>query len=290
VLIAALAAIGFGRWTPHVDGQPVFQYIEPVRVAFAVRARAARGRRFKRNLVLSAAWMHRHGHHDIALELAIDGHDYDQIEAAARRKNLSISAVSELATGNPSAFKNLREAQENRKRRSAVDNLKRFADVLGLEFYLGPERVGHLQEQAAKFSVEIPLDIRWIPLDPHQAQALATPPPLDRLAVPRSFLKDLGIAASSATLVVATDDAMAPAIGQGATAILDTSDKAMDDTGAIRAVMIGTMVKLRRIEQGPDWIIARPDNPRTPIDSIPRRHAGTITILGRVRAVISAVA
>ena len=213
----------------------------------------------------------------------------DQIEAAARRKSLSISAVSELATGNPSAFKNLREAQENRKRRSAVDNLKRFADVLGLEFYLGPQRGGQLQETAATFSVETPLDIRWIPLDPRQAQLLTDPPALDRLAVPRDWLRAQGIAASSATLILAADDAMAPAMGQGATAIVDTSDVDMDDTGAIRAVMIGAAVKLRRIEQGLDWIIARPDNPRAPIDSISRRHAGTMTIRGRVRAVISTV-
>ena len=170
-----------------------------------------------------------------------------------------------------------------------LDKVEAISKALGLEFYVGPPRVGQLAEQAAKFSVETPLDIRWIPLDPRQAQAFATPPPLDRLAVPRSWLRDLGIAASSATLVVATDDAMAPAIGQGATAVLDTSDTHMDDTGAIRAVMIGTTVKLRRLEQGLDWIIARPDNPRAPIDSIPRRHAGTITILGRVRAVISTV-
>jgi SOS-response transcriptional repressor LexA len=214
----------------------------------------------------------------------------DAIDRALKEKGLSRSAVSQLATGNPATLKNLHATKEDdRQRRSTLDNVRSIAEFLGLEFYVGPPRVGQLAEQAAKFSVETPLDIRWIPLDPRQAQALVAPPPLDRLAVPRSWLKDLGIAASSATLVVATDDAMAPAIGQGATAVLDTSDTAMDDTGAIRAVMIGATVKLRRLEQGLDWIIARPDNPRAPIDNIPRRHAGTITILGRVRAVISTV-
>ena len=170
-----------------------------------------------------------------------------------------------------------------------LDKVEAISKALGLEFYVGPPRLGGLQEQAARFDVDTSLDIRWIPLDPRQAQTLVQPPPLDRLAVPRSWLKAQGIPAASAALILAIDDAMAPAIGQGATAIVDTADTDMDDTGAIRAVMIGTAVKLRRIEQGLDWIHARGDNPRAPTDSIARRHAGTMTILGRVRAVISTV-
>ncbi len=170
-----------------------------------------------------------------------------------------------------------------------LDKVEAISKALGLEFYVGPPRAGQLQEHAARFSVETPLDIRWISLDPRQAQTLTTPPPLDRLAVPRSWLKAQGIPPASASLVLVIDDAMAPAIGQGATAIIDTSDTVMDDTGTMRAILIGGSVKLRRLEQGLDWIIARPDNPRAPFDSIPRRHAGTITILGRVRAVISSV-
>ena len=214
----------------------------------------------------------------------------DAIDRALKEKGLSRSAVSQLATGNPATLKNLHATKEDhRQRRSTLDNVRSIAEFLGLEFYVGPPRAGQLQEAAAAFSVETPLDIRWIPLDPRQAQLLTDPPALDRLAVPRGWLKAQGIAISSATLILATDDAMAPAIGQGATAIVDTADTDMDDTGAIRAVMIGAAVKLRRIEQGLDWIIARPDNPRAPIDSISRRHAGTMTILGRVRAVISTV-
>lgn len=214
----------------------------------------------------------------------------DAIDRALKEKGLSRSAVSQLATGNPATLKNLHATKEDdRQRRSTLDNVRSIAEFLGLEFYVGPPRVGQLQEAAAAFSVETPLDIRWIPLDPRQAQLLTDPPALDRLAVPRDWLRTQGIAISSATLILATDDAMAPAIGQGATAIVDTADTDMDDTGAVRAVLIGAAVKLRRIEQGLDWIIARPDNPRAPIDSISRRHAGTMTILGRVRAVISAV-
>lgn len=214
----------------------------------------------------------------------------DAIDRALQEKGLSRSAVSQMATGNPATLKNLHATKEDdRQRRSTLDNVKSIAEFLGLEFYIGPPRIDQLQEQAARFDVDTPLDIRWIPLDPRQAQTLAQPPPLDRLAVPRDWLRAQGIPAASAALILATDDAMAPAIGQGATAIVDTADTDMDDTGAIRAVLIGGAVKLRRIEQGLDWIHARGDNPRAPTDSIARRHAGTMTILGRVRAVISSV-
>ena len=209
------------------------------------------------------------------------------IEEALKKRGMHAATASKLAVGNSALLKNMMNARG--EPRYSYQNLKRLAQVLGLELYFGPPRVGVLQEQAAPFSVETPLDIRWIPLDPRQAQLLTDPPALDRLAVPRDWLRAQGIAINSATLILATDDAMAPAIGQGATAIVDTADTDMDDTGAVRAVMIGAAVKLRRIEQGLDWIIARPDNPRAPIDSISRRHAGTMTILGRVRAVISTV-
>ena len=75
----------------------------------------------------------------------------DQIEEAAKRRNMSISAVAEAATGNPSAFKNLREVHKTRIRRSAIETNQRFADVLGLEFYLGPPRLEAFQEALARF-------------------------------------------------------------------------------------------------------------------------------------------
>jgi hypothetical protein len=59
-----------------------------------------------------------------------------EIEGALARKGLSAAKASELAVGNPSFIKNLRNGQG----KFSYDNLRRLAGVLGLECYFGPPR------------------------------------------------------------------------------------------------------------------------------------------------------
>jgi hypothetical protein len=82
---------------------------------------------------------------------------------------------------------------------------------------------------------------------------------------------------------------MAPAIPQRTTAVIHTGETDLGNAALVHAIQIGGIFKLRRVERGEDYITARPDNPTTFTDTIPTRYAGTITILGRLRAVISNV-
>lgn len=145
------------------------------------------------------------------------------------------------------------------------------------------------QEATARFDhVENP-DAHWVALDPRQVQTLDQPPDIDRLALPLGWFRKHRIPLNAATLILATDDAMTPAIPKGATAIIHTGETDLGKDASVYAVNISGVIKLRRVELGEDYIIARPDNPTTFTDTIPKRYAGTITILGRLRAVVSSL-
>jgi hypothetical protein len=211
----------------------------------------------------------------------------DEIERAVAARGETVSAVSKRATGNPSAFKNLREAQKNRKRNSALDNIKRFADVLGLEFYLGPPRPSpssrDLAHQLAESAAEFRRD-RWVlPL-----VDLGKAPAIPRLALPQRWLDEHGIRADNAALVEQPDTSMEPGIPKGATVLIDTSLRDVAATpGKVFAVQLTGTPQLRRCDMTPHGMIARADNPDYPASLTPRDHIDKAPVLGRVRAVIS---
>ena len=213
----------------------------------------------------------------------------DVIEATAKERGISLSELSRQATGNSSAFKNMREAERTRTRRSAIENLQRFADVLGLEFYLGPPRrnpssheYAHaLREMASEFRT----DVRISPLD-----ASVGEPPLRRIAMPSEWFERHGIEPDNAALVGMLDDAMTPAIPEGATAVIDRS---LTDVGAgqgkVYAIRLGSETLLRRCDLTAYELVVRADNPAYMIDTRKRRHLPLNPILGQVRAVISSM-
>lgn len=63
----------------------------------------------------------------------------DAIEEALQHKQMSAAAALGLAVGNPSLIMNRRHRRAE-KPEHPIENLQKLADVLGLEFYLGPPR------------------------------------------------------------------------------------------------------------------------------------------------------
>ncbi|MCR1786053.1 LuxR C-terminal-related transcriptional regulator [Nocardioides carbamazepini] len=62
---------GFGRWIPFAPGHQVFQYVESLRDAMLVEARQRPADEQQRAAERSAAWLHRHGSYEAALEMAV---------------------------------------------------------------------------------------------------------------------------------------------------------------------------------------------------------------------------
>lgn len=89
-----LAWHGFGRWIPYAREHPVFQYVESVREVFREQLRATDPGRYERAAGMSAAWLHRHAEHDVALALAIEG----------RQHGLASRICDSLVLTNPAIF------------------------------------------------------------------------------------------------------------------------------------------------------------------------------------------
>ncbi|WGX97602.1 LuxR C-terminal-related transcriptional regulator [Nocardioides sp. L-11A] len=62
---------GFGRWIPFAPGHQVFQYVESLREAVLAEARRRPADEQRRAAERSAAWLHRHGSYEAALEMAV---------------------------------------------------------------------------------------------------------------------------------------------------------------------------------------------------------------------------
>lgn len=212
------------------------------------------------------------------------------IDAALAAKGLKDATASRLAVGHTSLIKNMRNARANKEEpRYSFKNLEKLAEVLDLELYFGPprrapsahERMHELREMAAEFRTDT-----WIlPLD-----GLDRAPPIPRLALPLSWFRAHGVSADAAALAGQHDDAMAPSIPAGATAIIDTTltDVAAAGSG-VYAIRLGSAIVLRRCDLTDQGLIARPDNPAHMVSMTPRAHLATTPVSGRVRAVISGV-
>lgn len=209
----------------------------------------------------------------------------DAIEKAIERSGMSASAVSRLATGNPSAFKNMKNAAETRSRNSSVDNLRRFAEVLGLEFYFGPPREQRqFGEPQAEYSASRPETMQVIH---HLDQSPDAPDAPDSLGIPPEWFADRGLDVATVALVTSADASMAPVIPESAVALVDTSDRAVTDRTHIHAVALGDTIKLRYVALSDETLTLLPTSPDFSVDTLLRKSLRTQPVLGRVRAVFS---
>ena len=62
---------GFGRWIPFAPGRQVFQYVESLRDAMLTESAQRPNAEQLRAAELSSMWLHRHGSHEAALEMAV---------------------------------------------------------------------------------------------------------------------------------------------------------------------------------------------------------------------------
>lgn len=207
------------------------------------------------------------------------------IERAIERSGMSASAVSRLATGNPSAFKNMKNAAATRSRNSSVDNLRRFAEVLGLEFYFGPPRKTlEFGEPQTAYNAPKTEKLKVIH---HLHDAPHAPGAPETLGIPREWFDDNGFDFTTAALVTCPDASMAPVIPESAVALVDTSDRAVSDRTHIHAVSLGDTVKLRYAALSDDTLTLLPTSPDFAVDTLVRKSLRDLPVLGRVRAVFS---
>ncbi|MFC0157728.1 hypothetical protein CDZ97_00910 [Mameliella alba] len=184
------------------------------------------------------------------------------IEAALERHSMSASAASQKAVGNPSFIKNLKNRRSEQGRPHAIESLQALAEVLGLEFYIGPPRA---TESTAELDGE-----RFATIARYEASAAAghgvvnlDAPPKDHLAVPRDWLIETGIRPDRCILITARGDSMAPAISNGDLVMIDRHRKEIT-AGKLYVYNDpdnGTRVKRLELIPGAATIIARSDNP-----------------------------
>jgi phage repressor protein C with HTH and peptisase S24 domain len=213
----------------------------------------------------------------------------ETIDAALKHKGLSDAAASKLAVGHPSLIKNLRMPRDGEKRYN-LPSLMKLAEVLDLEFYFGPPRDTGPVEQ-------IVLDGSDFAKVPVHAAALAagggienhSETLVDHLAFRKSWLKGLGVSASTAILARAEGDSMAPTIHCGDMLLIDRAKatapqlpRAPKDTrpAPIYAILDDGAARVKRVEMVPGGTLALlSDNPAFAPEF---RPAEAVSIIGKV--------
>ncbi|MDD9731881.1 S24/S26 family peptidase [Mameliella sp. AT18] len=175
---------------------------------------------------------------------------------------MSASAASQKAVGNPSFIKNLKNRRSEQGRPHAIESLQALAEVLGLEFYIGPPRA---TEATAELDGE-----RFATIARYEASAAAghgvvnlDAPPKDHLAVPRDWMIETGIRPDRCILITAKGESMAPAISNGDLVMIDRHRKEIT-SGKLYVYNDpdnGTRIKRLEFIPGAATIIARSDNP-----------------------------
>jgi phage repressor protein C with HTH and peptisase S24 domain len=210
------------------------------------------------------------------------------IEEALRRRGISASAASMAAVGNPSLIKNLRTRRTEKDRQHPYENIKALAEVLGLEFYVGPPRDQGSQPPADE------ADFAQIPF--HDAALAAGEGFLNdsevlvgHLAFRRSWLSRVGVPVASAVLARASGDSMAPSIHDGDMLLIDRSKtqpplpskKARKTAVApIFALLDDGEAKVKRVQLlDTGFAMLMSDNPDHPPQFA---NVKTLTIIGKV--------
>ncbi len=136
------------------------------------------------------------------------------IYAEIKRRNLSETAVSQAAVGNPSALKNLRVRRGGGTRNHPIENLQAIARSLGMDIFIKTAR----------------RDAGFAEAPPPAAFNDSTDDPLipvgrgeHRMAFPRKWFQQVGVRAEDADLTEAVGDWMAPTVPAKAVVMSDRS-------------------------------------------------------------------
>lgn len=206
------------------------------------------------------------------------------IDGALKKKRLSDAAASNLAVGNPSLLKNMR----NSKGKFAYSAVEKLASVLDLECYLGPPRDLPPTDPASLPPLEPGGDLVQIRLHDQQfaagdgASVAEAEGVMSSMAFPAPWLHRMGLTARSAALVWVNGDSMEPTLKSGAMAMLDTRVTGVSKRG-IYAFRNGKDLFVKRLERiGKDQMIAQSDNPDYEAMSFTGADLEQVKIFGKV--------
>lgn len=153
------------------------------------------------------------------------------IDAALKKKGLSDAAASNLAVGNPSLIKNLRNSRKQRERAHPFENLQALAEVLDLDFYIGPRRPQTGPRgfaEAAEPLIRPTLDGQvealhqgYLPIPWHRADLRHRD--LSHLAIAAAWIEEQELDLDNLFAISMPDDAMAPQIQPDEVLLLDTT-------------------------------------------------------------------
>lgn len=207
------------------------------------------------------------------------------VEAALTAKGISGRQASLDVVGHDGLIRDIRAG-----RIPSADRVQALAEVLGLEFYFGPPRDTGPFEQILLDGTEF----AYIPV--HEAELAAgggadngSEDLVGTLAFRRSWLKRIGVSASSAVLAHASGDSMSATIHDGDMLLIDRSKseppqlpRAPKDTrpAPIYAILDDGAARVKRIELVPGGMLALlSDN----VAFAPEfRQIASVSIIGKV--------
>lgn len=204
----------------------------------------------------------------------------EAIDEALRRKHLTDAAASRLAVGNPALIKNLRH-RRGKERDHPIENLQKLAEVLDLEFYVGPHRQTFDPN-------ELDLDGEaFAAVDVYKAEASAgggllnpEEDPIGTLAFKQTWLASQRINPARAKILRVKGDSMEPTIIDGAIVLVD--EQRMDPPGVFAVVEDGEL-RIKRLEPlGDQGLAVLSDNPHHRADFRYGAEMNRLRIIGRV--------
>lgn len=216
----------------------------------------------------------------------------DEIEKALEKRGLSAAAASKLAAGHFSLIKNMKASKAGGKRYS-VETIEKLAEVLDLEFYFGPRRdTGPVQQIMLDGNEFAQIPVHEAGLAAGCGIANGEAEVSGHLAFRRSWLKEIGVAASSAVLARAWGDSMVPTIKSGDMLLIDSArsevpvrarSKHDHRPGQIYAILDDGMARVKRIERPEDGLlILTSDNPACGAEALTGQRMKSLNIIGRV--------
>lgn len=183
----------------------------------------------------------------------------DDILAAIRKaleeKGISEAEASRRAVGHAEAIKSLRRRRGSGKQAHPIENLKAVADVLGLEFYIGPPRPRPADCVAPDGACVDVGDFAAIPRLGVEAAAGAgriaeAEAPEDYLMFRREWLARQGVKPADAALITARGDSMAPRIADGDLVLVDLARRDLPRPRGREARIPPRLMVLRQGDDG----------------------------------------